>query len=325
MGVRTFFHMPDRYLPNAERQASWTSGRIPELLGGGKAASAQSWIYQTWAELRDVCPVELVAKMPEEGIIITLGNFLHTGFQAGPAQFVVAVAADFLPHPGAQVQILQNAAHVRRLPGTIFMPHWPQPNLVPRNPLRGPVVETAAFFGDPSNLAPEIASGEFSARLERETGVHLEMRGADRWHDFSDVDVVLAIRNFSRAAHLGKPATKLYNAWLAGVPLIGGHDSAFAAEGNPGTDYLVAGSPDECLSLIAGLKGSPASWSAIVAAGKIRADARSRDAVRAIWRDLCASGLPALRETWKKKSPLQQAAIWQVKRGIYFLDKKIRS
>jgi len=325
MGVPIFFHMPGRYLPNAEREASWTSGKIPELLGGGKAASAQSWIYQTWAELRELCPVELVTEMPDEGIIITLGNFLHTGFRAGPSQFVAAVVADFLPHPGAQVQILQNAAHARRLPGAIFMPHWPQPNLVPRNPLRGPVVETAAFFGDPANLAPEIADGKFSALLERETGVRLEMRGAGQWHDFSNTDLVLAIRDFSRAAHLGKPATKLYNAWLAGVPLIGGCDSAFAAEGTRGTDYLVAGSPAECLSLIAGLKENPAAWTAIANAGKTRAAARSREAVRALWRDLCASGLPARREAWKKNSPLQQTAIRQVKRGIFFLDKKIRS
>ena len=50
-----FFYIPAQYLPSGERQASWTSGRIPELLGDGKAASAQSWIYQTWAEIRNSC------------------------------------------------------------------------------------------------------------------------------------------------------------------------------------------------------------------------------------------------------------------------------
>ena len=323
--MQTAFYIPEQYLPSAERQASWTSGLAPELLGGGKAASAQSWIYQTWAELRNTCRVELVTQLPDEGAIITLSNLLHENFRANPKQFVVSAAADFLPHPGAQVQILQNAAHARRLPGTIFVPHWPQPGLVPRDPSRGQAVETAAFFGDPSNLAPEIARDEFSRQLIRETGVRLEIREASQWHDFSNVDIAVAIRDFSRARHLGKPATKLYNAWLAGVPLIGGSDSAFSAEGKPGTDYLVAGSPDELLRQIRELKENPAAWQTIVDAGKASSAARSRDAIRKIWQHLCDSEIPRRFEAWEKKPPLEQAAFWQAKRGLYFLDRKFRS
>ena len=323
--MQTAFYIPGQYLPNAERQASWTSGRIPELLGGGKAASAQSWIYQSWVELRNSCRVELATRLPEEGAIITLSNLLHENFRANPRQFVVSVAADFLPHPGAQVQLLQNPAHARRLPGTIFVPHWPQPGLVPRDPARGSTLETAAFFGDPSNLAPKIVDREFRRLLLLETGVRLDIREAARWHDFSDVDIVIAIRDFSRARHLSKPPTKLYNAWLAGVPLIGGSDSAFSAEGKPGTDYLIAGSPVELLRQIRELKENPALWQTIVAAGKARSAARSRDAVRKIWQYLCDSEIPRRFETWKKMPPLQQAAFWQAKRGLYFLDRKFRS
>ena len=323
--MQIFFYIPGQYLPSADRQASWTSGRAPELLGGGKAASAQSWIYQTWAELRNFCRVDLVTRLPEEGAIITLSNLLHENFRANPKQFVVSVVADFLPHPGAQVQILQNPAHARRLPGTIFVPHWPQPGLVPRDPARGPMLETAAFFGDPSNLAPEIAAQEFRRQLLRETGVQFEIREASQWHDFSDVDIAIAIRDFSRAKHLGKPATKLYNAWLAGVPLIGSSDSAFSAEGKPGTDFLVAGSPDELLWKIRELKENPAARQAIVEAGNARSPARSRDAVRTIWQHLCDSEIPRRFEAWKKMPRFRQAAFWQSKRGLYFLDRKFRS
>lgn len=323
--MQIFFYLPERYLPSPDRQASWTAGRVPELLGGGKAASAQSWIYQTWAEIRDSCAVELVTELPREGLIVTLANLLHQEFRAGPGQFVAAVAADFLPHPGAQVQILQNAAHARRLPGTIFVPHWPQPNLVPRDPARGPAIKTAAFFGDPSNLAPEIAREEFVKELLRESGVRLEIRSAGQWHDFSDVDLAVAIRDFSRVRHFGKPATKLYNAWLAGVPLIAGSDSAFSAEGNAGADYLIAGSPGELLQRIRGLKQNPATWQTIVDAGKARSATRSRDAVRKIWQALCDSELPLRFEAWKKMPPLQQAALWLAKRGLYFLDRTFRS
>ena len=319
------FYIPRQYLPSIERQASWTSRRIPELLGGGKGASAQSWLYQTWVELQKTCQVDLVTQLPEEGAIITLSNLLHENFRANPRQFVVSVAADFLPHPGAQVQLLQNPAHARRLPGTIFVPHWPQPGLVPRDPARGPVVKTAAFFGDPANLAPEIADMEFCRLLLRETGVRLDIREAARWHDFSDVDIAIAIRDFSRARHLSKPTTKLYNAWLAGVPLIGGSDSAFSAEGKPGTDFLIAGSPDELLRQIRELKESPAAWQTIVDSGRLKSAARSQVAVQKIWQDLCDSEIPSRFKAWEKKTPLQQAVFWQTERGLYFLDRKFRS
>ncbi len=320
-----FFYIPAQYLPSAERQASWTSGQIPELLGDGKAASAQSWLYQTWAEIRNSCDVELVTEIPREGVVVTLSNHLHQGFRAGTAQFVVAVAADFLPHPGAQVQILQNPAHARRLPGTHFVPHWPQPNLIARDPSRGRAVETAAFFGDPNNLAREIADSAFHQLLLSELGVRFEIREAGRWHDFSKVDVAVAIRDFSRARHLGKPATKLYNAWLAGVPLIGGSDSAFSAEGTPGTDYLVARSPGELLRQIRKLKETPAKRQAIIAAGALRARARSRDAVRKIWLDICQAVIPSRFSAWKKLSPVRRSLFWQSGRGACFLDRTFRS
>lgn len=323
--MQVFFYMPRKYLPSEDRQASWTAGHIPALLGGGKAASVQSWLYQTWVELRSAARVELVTDLPDEGIIITLSNLLHEGFRATRRQFVAAVAADFLPHAGAQVQILQNAAHARRLPGSFFVPHWPQPNLLPRDPARGSRVETAAFYGDPSNLARDLIDPAFHKRLFDETGVRLKLRDADEWHDFSDADIVVAIRDFTRARHLSKPATKLYNAWLAGVPLVGGSDSAFSAEGNPGTDFLVAASPEELLQHVCTLKGNPAKWRSIVEAGKARSVTRSRGAITKIWQQLCNSEIPQRFEAWKQKSPLEQAALWQLNRGMYFLDRKFRS
>ena len=319
------FYIPKPYLPSADQQASWTTGGTPKLLGGGKAASAQSWIYQTWMELRTTCPVELVTQLPEKGIIITLSNLLHEDFRANPEQFVVAAAADFLPHPGAHLQILQNPAHARRLPGAIFVPHWPQPGLFPRDPTRGQTVERAAFFGAPSNLAPQLAEPDFQRHLLRETGVQLELRQSSKWHDYSDVDVVIAIRDFSRARHLSKPATKLYNAWLANAPLIGGSDSAFQAEGNPGTDFLIATSPKELLQQIRELKDNPSKWQAIAGAGIVRSATRSRNAIRAIWQHLCETEIPRRFEAWNTRSHWEQYALWRAKRALYFLDRKCRS
>lgn len=323
--MKIHFYIPEHHLPSKERRSEWMAGRIPSLLEGGKSASVQAWIFQTWAELGSSCDCELVTELPACGAVITLSNLLPEGFRAAPGQFVAAVVADFLPHPGAQLQIVQNAAHAGRLPGSVFMPHWPQPNLIARNPKREERFERAAFFGDASNLLPELADPAFAFRLHAQTGVRLEIRGADRWHDYSDIDLVLAIRDFSRARHLHKPATKLYNAWLAGIPMIGGDDSAYAAEAQDGSDYLVAHSAEECIRLVKRLRDNPSLRRHIVESGQKKSASRSRDAVRMRWEDFCAADLPRRVWQWEEKIRQQKRLFWAAQKALLFLDRKFRS
>jgi len=323
--VRVFFYIPARHLPSTKRLEDWRAGRIPDLFDVGKPATAQNWIYQTWEELRDDCDIELVGEMPKAGIIVTLANFLHTGFRASAGQFIVAVVADFVPHPGAQVQVLQNVAHARRFPGGIFMPHWPQLNLMPRDPARGDRLETIAFFGDRPNIAPELLTDAFAERLKKEASVRLEVRGSDCWHDYSDVDVVIAVRSFSVARHLHKPATKLYNAWLAGVPMIGGVDSAFMTEATDGVDYLVARTPDELISHLKLLKSQPVLRQGLVEAGNKRAKAHSREAMKQRWKDLCEKELPERYRKWQQRHPLGRMVFWLYQDVFCFFDRKLRS
>ena len=323
--MKLHFYIPEHHLPSKERRSEWLAGRIPSLLEGGKSASVQAWLFQTWAELSASVNATLVTELPSSGTIITLSNLLPSGFQASSNQFIATVVADFLPHPGAQLQIVQNAMHARRLPGSVFMPHWPQPNLIARNPSRGERFEKAAFFGDSSNLLPELADPLFATRLQNEAGIRLEIRGAERWHDYSDVDLVLAIRDFSRARHLHKPATKLYNAWLACAPLIGGGDSAYAAEARAGSDYLSAHSVEECIRLVKQLRDNPALRDSIVKSGQKKSASRSRDAVRKLWRDFCSVELPQRVQQWEGKSRLGKSLFWPTQESLFFMDRKFRS
>lgn len=323
--MKTYFYIPEHHLPSKERREEWMAGRIPPLLEGGKSASVQAWIFQTWAELGTSVDAALVTELPSSGAIITLSNLLPEAFRASQDQFIAAVVADFLPHPGAQLQIVQNAAHARRLPGSVFMPHWPQPNMVARDPQRGERFETAAFFGDPANLPPELADPGFASRLRSETGLRLEIRGSDRWHDYSDIDLVFAIRDFSRARHLHKPATKLYNAWLAGIPLIGGGDSAFAAEAQVGLDFLNARSADECIRLVKHLRDNPSLRDRIAESGQKKSASRSRDAVREKWGKFCAEELPEQVRRWHEKSRLRKNLFWAAQKSLFFIDRKFRS
>ena len=219
----------------------------------------------------------------------------------------------------------QNAAHAKRLPGSIFMPHWPQPNLIPRNPARGDAFETVAFFGDEQNLAPELRTEAFKDELREVCGLQLRIQKANAWHDYSAVDAVLAVRDFSNAQHLHKPATKLYNAWIAGVPFISGFDSACAAEAKDGIEYFTARSKTELLELLAHLKKNPALRKATVEAGQKKSASRNRDAVRRLWVDLLEKNLPAGFEKWKSMSNSQRWLFWLKQYAVCLLDKKLRS
>jgi hypothetical protein len=322
--MKLHFYIPEGHLPSKEVLSNWERGLLP-VMNRGKSATSQSWIYQTWLELRDVSDARLTSSLPKDGIIITLSNFLETNFRATDGQYIATVAADYLPHPGAQLQIIQNAAHASRLPHSIFMPHWPQPGLIPRDPQRGNLLERISFFGNPINLAEELRSPAFLKRLEEELGVQLDLHWVDRWHDYSNVDAVLAVRDFSKARQLHKPATKLYNAWLAGVPLIAGVDSAFAAEGQHGLDYLVVHSANDCIRVLKLLRDNPSLRDAIVKSGQKKAASRARDAVREMWRKLCLVDLPVQMQQWERKSQLEKHLFWAAQKGLFFIDRKFRS
>lgn len=324
--MRVSFYLPPQYMPSAERQRAWLEGERVTLEESGKIATAQSWLFQTWAALSDTdCAPAFVHEMPASGIVVTLTGFLSGEFHAPPGLFVAAIVADGLPHPGAHLQIVQNARHARRLPGSIFMPHWPQPGLLPRDPSRGNTFERAAFFGPAENLAAELRDPLWQKELRHKTGITLEIRGPDRWQDYSDIDAVLAVRDFSHRKQLHKPATKLYNAWLAGAPFVGGTDSAYASDGKPGENYLVARSPDEVLSSLQQLSQNPALRRHLVEQGKLSGKGFSRESVTARWHALLADDLPRRAALFAIRTEKQKRLDELLRRAVCLFDYTFRS
>jgi hypothetical protein len=78
-----------------------------------------------------------------------------------------------------------------------------------------------------------------------ELGLDLVERGTNEWNNFSDVDVVLGLRDFGNRTYDTKPPTKLINAWLAGSIFIAGNDSAFFQIGKANTDWLCVKSAEQ--------------------------------------------------------------------------------
>ncbi len=276
--------MPEHCLPPVEERAKWLSGDPVCLVQTGKAASVQAWIYRTFLNLSAAgADVEICHRIPDEGIVVALTGNLGNDFKSPGGIFLIGVVADGAPHPACHVHVLQNAIHAARLPRSTYIPHWPQPNLVPRDHERGDTFENLVFYGDPCNLDLGLRDPSFSKILRERLGMTLVIAGADSWHDYSNADCVIAIREFGSRRFLGKPATKLYNAWMAGVPFIGGNDSAFSSDGREGIDYLRCNSTGEVLSALQQLKLDPPFRNSLVIEGEQAAKDFSTEAITNRW------------------------------------------
>jgi glycosyltransferase involved in cell wall biosynthesis len=135
----------------------------------------------------------------------------------------------------------------------------------------------------------------------RECGWEPRLPGLDHGADLSQVDALVGIRSLDTRTHDRKPASKLVNAWLAGIPFIGGYDSAFAQVGTPGEDYLRVGNLEELKDALIRLREDAELYARLVQAGRQRATAHDRAAVTTAWlKFLNETAYPAF--AWREES-----------------------
>ena len=263
------------YLPCLAPQFQRLPRRLQEYADWQKTETELSpfmgryhWVLQTYLQLREVSAnVYVVRELPTDGIVISHVECLDYGQRPSPKMLLVSLLVDKdIPLPHASLHVTHNP--VQRLPLMLrqhYIPPWPQIGLVPRSAARGRRFENVAFVGYPENLHRDLASEKF-ARSLADLGLCLVIPAPADWHDFSEIDVVLAVRNFGCAdLHLNKPALKLYNAWLAQVPAVLGFESAYRREGQPGVDYLEATSADDILVALRRLADEPGLRDRIIA------------------------------------------------------------
>jgi len=247
------------------------------------------WVLQTFLFLEQAgLPVRLCNEMPSQGVIVTHCDCVDYGFRPTAQQFLIVLLVDReVPHPRANLHLLHNP--LQRLPLGLrhrYMPPWTQVGLVPRDEARGDRFESVGYFGYAENLHPDIVADPFQAEMRR-LGLSLTVPPPAAWHDFSDIDCVVAIRNFGReVSHLNKPSLKLFNAWQAGVPAILGHETAYRHEGQPGAGYLEATNTEELMRALQALRDDPARRRALVNHGRQAVQAFGVEPTVARWRAL---------------------------------------
>jgi glycosyltransferase involved in cell wall biosynthesis len=272
----------------------------------------RAWILQTWLRLRQAGhPVELAGTVPADGLVVfhakQAKEILRQRSRLRDA-ILVGVRADNREPLIADFEILQNGffADGRR---RFFMPHWPQPGLVPRDSARGERIERIAYKGFAANLHPEFRTAGWNDFLAQEgiewTVDAVAFAGRNRleleWPDFRQVDLVLAVRPDERKMRRSKPATKLVNAWLAGVPALLGPELAFEELRRSELDYLKVTSVEEAREAVLRLRRDPGLYRAMVENGLRRGAEFTPEAQVPRWAELLFETIPA---RWEERSRL---------------------
>lgn len=311
-----FFLPPAADAPPTEEDAERLAERLAGALPDARSPSV-SWIVQPWRALaRRGHAVRVSSTLPDEGIIVAVRSDLAWHLRPTPRQLFVCARSDAGPHPWAQLELVQNPAQAHPARERVFVPHWPQPGLRDRDPARGERFERVAFLGDQANLAPELVSPDWARALAREgLAWSIRQKGRDDLGDYRDLDAVIAIRDFAGVPHDRKPASKLVNAWLAGVPAIVGPESAFLAAGRPGDDLLVARDLASTLTALRRLRDDPALRARLVENGRRRATAFDEDSVVAAWEEVLYERAPQMLADWRALSwPARRA--WFIRREL---------
>ena len=257
-----------------------------------------NWCLQTYHILakRNNLPVQCSNRLEKNCI-----NIIHSdqilALRGNPGEFVVCVRADYPRRMWTHYHLVQNKNQLTA--NTSYIPHWVQPGLIKRDPNRQGV-ERVAYAGEPYNGNLAGTSDTWKTLFEPH-GIEFSTLSYGAWHDLSKVDVLVGIRSFDDQPHNNKPPTKLFSAWHANIPFIGGHDSAFKQVGKPGEDYLLAGTPQEVLEAVLKLRNDPNLYHKLVQNGARKAAEYTEQSIAETWENVLTHKVLPRYQQWKDR------------------------
>lgn len=117
------------------------------------------------------------------------------------------------------------------------------------------------------------------------------------WNDFRNVDLLLAVRPPDTRLYPRKPATKLYNAWFAGVPALLGPELAYREQRRSALDYIEVDGSQAAQAAILSLIAAPARYQAMVDSGLQRSAEFGVPRILGLWQQLLLETVPALERS----------------------------
>ena len=324
-----YFYLPACYWPSelpTHSRENWA----------GFGLGLYAWTLQTYLRLREAgLACHLTSQLPEQGIVLFHSNATRSGLlKPGASRLLVCLKAEAPLCDVAQLHVVQNPREVRR--NAHFIPHWPQPGLLPRDPTRGNRVETVAFLGHERSLDPMLRTSDWAQQLTDRGFRWVSVANTNdwndygsidnRWNDYRGIDAVVAVRRVHTLypGYFNKPPTKLYNSWLAGVPAILGKESAYRAVGKADINYLEANSVLEVLVALNRLRRSAELRQSIVTAGQVQAVVYQPDAITQRWQQFLRQIAVPAYNRWCGLNKVQQQISLLSSSSINLCDRAVR-
>lgn len=321
----TFYLAPGVEIAELERL---DPDRDPEAFRPGEL----SWVAQTYLRLRNAgLPVTLAAEPPAKGgLVVFHAKHKHALARAArgcEGLVFVAIRADNSSPLLADFEILQSGRFADDR-SRFWIPFWPQPGLLPRDPDRGSRLERVAYMGRIENLHPDFRSArwrESLARLDIEwvlrevrfqparTSPWVASRERQAppidWEDYRTLDAILAVRPDDPELRYAKPASKLINAWRAGVPALVGPEFSCREIRRSDDEFFEVDGAKAALSALARLRDDSGLYLRMVEAGRRRAPEFSFERLTELWAETLFAKIPARLEVgalpWTHRLPLR--------------------
>lgn len=241
-----------------------------------------NWVVQTYLILKQYQKNITIGIKPIPGKINIAHVTTWRKFPKRSGEYRVSIRADYRRLFDIDYEILQNPISVKNYK-QVYIPYWPVPGLIARDINRSSV-RNIAYAGriNSRNIDLFFQSSGISNRLNN---LNFRIIDKKKWHDMRDIDILVAIRSFSRRSYNEKPPSKLLNAWHCSIPLIAGYDSAFSTIGTPGIDYIRVGSFSELSHSLKKLCDDQQYYKNIVNAGLKKSTHYTRDNIAKVWLD----------------------------------------
>ncbi|PSR17852.1 hypothetical protein C8255_10335 [filamentous cyanobacterium CCP3] len=267
------------------------------------------WIVTTYLYLKRKGVNVLVSNKFTPRQINVVSSLDYSAKDLAFDSFVVGTRSDGFKPVLCDFAIVQNRFQLDSATNA-FIPHWPQPGIVPRLKERGNTIKNLTFKGNEKNLYEPFRSPEFQRELEK-LGLELRVNvgsaeGNVSWNDYSTDDLVLAVRDLTERDILAKPASKLVNAWIAGVPALLGPEPAFQDSRKSSLDYIEIKSTEEALEAIQKLKANPELYRSMIINGFERAEEFTVEKVIKRWVEVLSGPIANQYGHWKKKTKLER-------------------
>ncbi len=268
----------------------------------------RAWILQTYLRLRSAGhPVSISETLPERGIVVLLpeppirDRFQRQFTRRHRNLVVVTIRADTAVYQSylGDVDVVQNGRFASERRSVFFVPHWPQPGLIPRDPNRDTTIENIVFKGGFGSLRSDFRSARWYEYLRRrDLTFHIASAETEgeipSWHDYRTADLNLAVRPAYEDGGLRceKPASKLVNAWHAGVPSLLGAEYAFRELRTSSLDFIEIETLDDAISAIDTLREHPTLYRRMVDHGRRRAQEFTPNRITKRWAQLLFETVP---------------------------------